>query len=45
MMIQQSNCFIVVERLVVVGEQKNGYINVQGAAASGWVKVVPVMRP
>jgi hypothetical protein len=32
------------EELVVIGEQKNGYINVQGANGSGWVKVVLVMR-
>jgi hypothetical protein len=28
------------DELVVIGEEKNGYINVQGAAASGWVKIV-----
>ncbi len=33
------------DELVVIGEQKNGYINVQGATTSGWVKVVLVMRP
>jgi hypothetical protein len=33
------------DELVVIGEQKNGYINVQGATAAGWVKVVLVMRP
>jgi hypothetical protein len=33
------------DEMVVVGEQKNGYINVQTANASGWVKVVLVTRP
>lgn len=33
------------DELVVIGEQKNGYINVQSATAAGWVKVVLVMRP
>jgi hypothetical protein len=33
------------DELVVVGEQKNGYINVQSANAAGWVKVVLVSRP
>jgi hypothetical protein len=32
------------EELVVIGEPKNGYVNVQSANASGWVKVVLVLR-
>jgi hypothetical protein len=32
------------EELVVVGAEKAGYINVQGAMGSGWVKVVLVSR-
>ena len=32
------------EELVVVGAEKDGYINVQGAAASGWVKMVLVIK-
>jgi curli biogenesis system outer membrane secretion channel CsgG len=28
------------DELVVVGSQKDGYINVQGGAAAGWVKIV-----
>lgn len=32
------------EELVVIGEQKNGYVNVQSANASGWVKAVLVIR-
>ena len=32
------------EELVVVGAEKGGYINVQGAIGSGWVKVVLVSR-
>ena len=28
------------DELVVVGDEKNGFINVQGASASGWVKIV-----
>lgn len=28
------------EELVVVGGEKNGYLNVQGAAATGWVRIV-----
>jgi hypothetical protein len=30
------------DELVVVGEEKDGYINVQGAAASGWIKTILV---
>jgi hypothetical protein len=33
------------DEVVVIGKQTNGYINVQGATASGWVKVVLVARP
>jgi hypothetical protein len=33
------------DELVVIGKATNGYINVQGAAASGWVKVVLVTKP
>jgi hypothetical protein len=33
------------EELVVIGEPQNGYLNVQGSAASGWVKTVLVARP
>ena len=33
------------DEVVVVGKESNGYIQVQGAAASGWVKVVLVARP
>ena len=33
------------EELVVVGAEKDGYINVQGAAGSGWVRTVLVARP
>lgn len=32
------------DELVVVGEEKDGYINVQGATASGWVKIVLVSK-
>jgi hypothetical protein len=32
------------EELVVVGEQKDGYVNVQSATSTGWVKVVLVTR-
>ena len=28
------------DELVVIGEEKNGFINVQGASGSGWVKIV-----
>jgi hypothetical protein len=33
------------EELVVIGGEKNGFINVQSAAASGWVKIVLVQKP
>jgi hypothetical protein len=33
------------EELVVIGPEKDGYINVQGGAHSGWVKKVLVTRP
>ena len=33
------------DELVVVGTTTNGYINVQSASATGWVKVVLVFRP
>jgi hypothetical protein len=32
------------EELVVIGGEKNGFINVQGATASGWVKIVLVQK-
>ena len=32
------------EELVVIGAEKDGYINVQGAAGSGWVKMVLVTK-
>jgi len=32
------------DELVVVGDEKDGYINVQGATASGWVKIVLVSK-
>ena len=32
------------DQLVVVGEIKDGYVNVQGAAAAGWVQVVLVQK-
>jgi SH3-like domain-containing protein len=32
------------DELVVVGEQKDGYVNVQSASATGWVKVVLVEK-
>ena len=32
------------DELVVVGDEKNGFIQVQGAAASGWVKVALVQK-
>ena len=28
------------DELVVIGEEKNGFINVQGAGGAGWVKIV-----
>ena len=33
------------EELVIVGPEKDGYLNVQGGSASGWVKKVLVARP
>ena len=32
------------DELVVVGEEKNGFVNVQGSTASGWVKIVLVQK-
>jgi hypothetical protein len=32
------------DELVVIGAEKNGYINVQGATATGWVKIVLVQK-
>lgn len=32
------------DELVVIGVEKNGYINVQGSAASGWVKTILVQK-
>jgi hypothetical protein len=32
------------DELVVVGADKNGYINVQGSTASGWVKITLVQK-
>jgi hypothetical protein len=32
------------DELVVIGEAKDGFINVQGATASGWVKIVLVQK-
>ena len=32
------------DELVVTGEEKNGYIEVQGSAASGWVKITLVQK-
>ncbi|MEP7243300.1 MAG: CsgG/HfaB family protein [Gammaproteobacteria bacterium] len=33
------------EELVIIGAEQNGFLNVQGGAASGWVKKVLVVRP
>ncbi|MEZ5498173.1 MAG: CsgG/HfaB family protein [Steroidobacteraceae bacterium] len=33
------------DELVVIGAEKNGFLNVQGAAAAGWVKKILVTRP
>jgi hypothetical protein len=33
------------DELVVVGKEENGFINVQGSAAAGWVQIVLVARP
>lgn len=32
------------DELVVVGPEKNGYVNVQSSAAVGWVKAVLVSK-
>ena len=32
------------DELVVVGSEKNGFINVQGGAAAGWIKIVLVQK-
>jgi hypothetical protein len=32
------------EELVVIGGEKDGYINVQGSGASGWIKIVLVSK-
>jgi len=32
------------DELVVIGADKDGYINVQGATASGWVKIVLMQK-
>ena len=32
------------DELVVIGAEKDGYINVQGSSASGWVKTVLVQK-
>ena len=32
------------EELVVIGAEKDGYVNVQGATASGWVKTVLISK-
>jgi Curli production assembly/transport component CsgG len=32
------------DELVVVGSEKNGYINVQGGTAAGWIKIVLVQK-
>lgn len=33
------------EELVIIGPEQNGFLNVQGGAASGWIKKVLVNRP
>ena len=33
------------DEVVVIGGEKDGYINVQGASASGWVKIVLMVKP
>ncbi len=33
------------EELVIIGAEQNGFLNVQGGAASGWIKKVLVSRP
>jgi hypothetical protein len=32
------------DELVVIGAEKNGFVNVQGASGSGWVKIVLVQK-
>ena len=32
------------DEIVVIGEEKNGFVNVQGSTASGWVKIVLVTK-
>jgi len=32
------------DEIVVIGEEKNGFVNVQGSTASGWVKIVLVAK-
>ena len=32
------------DELVVIGGEENGFLNVQGAGGSGWVKVVLIVK-
>jgi hypothetical protein len=32
------------DELVVVGPEKDGYVNVQGSAAAGWIRTVLVQK-
>ena len=32
------------DEVVVIGEEKNGFVNVQGSTAAGWVKIVLVQK-
>jgi len=32
------------DELVVIGSEKDGYVNVQGSAAAGWIKIVLVQK-
>ncbi len=32
------------DEVVVTGEEKNGYVNVQGASGSGWVKIILMQK-
>ena len=32
------------DEMVVIGEEKNGFINVQGSPAAGWVKLALVSK-
>jgi hypothetical protein len=32
------------DELVVIGEEKNGFVNVQGASGGGWVKIILVQK-